>query len=100
MCVTVGSFNAMRKKNVMCKQRGTLKQQAYYNVFLLLFSTCCTKRCFEKANSSEFVTGCICVLCDFLIELIYIATGMHKSCLLYTSPSPRDMYKSRMPSSA
>lgn len=79
MCVTVGSFNAMRKKNVMCKQRGTLKQQAYYNVFLLLFSTCCTKRCFEKANSSEFVTGCICVLCDFLIELIYIATGMHKS---------------------
>ena len=24
----------------------------------------------------------------------------HKACLLYTSPSPRDMYKSRMPSSA
>ena len=26
--------------------------------------------------------------------------GRVKSCLLYTSPSPRDMYKSRMPSSA
>ena len=26
--------------------------------------------------------------------------GKHTGCLLYTSPSPRDMYKSRMPSSA
>ena len=26
--------------------------------------------------------------------------GMIKSCLLYTSPSPRDMRRSRMPSSA
>ena len=26
--------------------------------------------------------------------------GERESCLLYTSPSPRDMYKSRMPSSA
>ena len=24
----------------------------------------------------------------------------HKDCLLYTSPSPRDLYQSRMPSSA
>ena len=24
----------------------------------------------------------------------------HKDCLLYTSPSPRDLYRSRMPSSA
>ena len=27
-------------------------------------------------------------------------TGLDKSCLLYTSPSPRDLLKSRMPSSA
>ena len=26
--------------------------------------------------------------------------GSHKGCLLYTSPSPRDRQKSRMPSSA
>ena len=26
--------------------------------------------------------------------------GTHKTCLLYTSPSPRDRQKSRMPSSA
>ena len=28
------------------------------------------------------------------------AVAMYKSCLLYTSPSPRDRQKSRMPSSA
>ena len=28
------------------------------------------------------------------------APGLHPSCLLYTSPSPRDSRKSRMPSSA
>ena len=26
--------------------------------------------------------------------------GIHRGCLLYTSPSPRDMRRSRMPSSA
>ena len=28
------------------------------------------------------------------------SNGLDYICLLYTSPSPRDMYKSRMPSSA
>ena len=35
---------------------------------------------------------------DFLIAVKYYST--HVSCLLYTSPSPRDRQKSRMPSSA
>ena len=30
----------------------------------------------------------------------YVAEAMLESCLLYTSPSPRDMRRSRMPSSA
>ena len=29
-----------------------------------------------------------------------VTTSFHNSCLLYTSPSPRDRQKSRMPSSA
>jgi len=29
-----------------------------------------------------------------------VSDGMEKSCLLYTSPSPRDRTRSRMPSSA
>ena len=34
-----------------------------------------------------------------ITEMIFV-TGMSKSCLLYTSPSPRDLSTSRMPSSA
>ena len=35
------------------------------------------------------------------VDLIYRASSdMYKSCLLYTSPSPRDRTRSRMPSSA
>ena len=30
----------------------------------------------------------------------YVPKGLSKDCLLYTSPSPRDRQKSRMPSSA
>ena len=33
-------------------------------------------------------------------NLIKKLGGLHKFCLLYTSPSPRDRQKSRMPSSA
>ena len=33
-------------------------------------------------------------------RVIYIYAGKPSSCLLYTSPSPRDRQKSRMPSSA
>ena len=33
-------------------------------------------------------------------SLIYIIQNMLRTCLLYTSPSPRDRQKSRMPSSA
>ena len=34
------------------------------------------------------------------ITLIILAYHRHKTCLLYTSPSPRDLSTSRMPSSA
>ena len=37
---------------------------------------------------------------DWLKKLWYIYTMEYYSCLLYTSPSPRDRQKSRMPSSA
>ena len=35
-----------------------------------------------------------------LSEAVFEAEGMSYDCLLYTSPSPRDRQKSRMPSSA
>ena len=36
----------------------------------------------------------------FLLNPTMPSTGMDRTCLLYTSPSPRDRQKSRMPSSA
>ena len=47
-----------------------------------------------------------CEIQDFMTSVIIGATTMDQlktnieSCLLYTSPSPRDLYRSRMPSSA
>ena len=37
---------------------------------------------------------------DYRIQKYNEDTGRYKDCLLYTSPSPRDRQKSRMPSSA
>ena len=34
------------------------------------------------------------------VEIDYLAAANAKTCLLYTSPSPRDRTRSRMPSSA
>ena len=35
-----------------------------------------------------------------LVVVCHALTGNHLTCLLYTSPSPRDLSTSRMPSSA
>ena len=37
---------------------------------------------------------------DLPRDKLIVITGLSGSCLLYTSPSPRDRQKSRMPSSA
>ena len=50
-----------------------------------------------SANITSFLPNFI----SFLLPLILGTVGLHIiSCLLYTSPSPRDRQKSRMPSSA
>ena len=38
--------------------------------------------------------------CGLTDGITAITVNGHSSCLLYTSPSPRDLYRSRMPSSA
>ena len=46
----------------------------------------------KNANKKEFYA--------LVIALWWIPLGSFWSCLLYTSPSPRDAHESRMPSSA
>ena len=47
--------------------------------------------------SSDQALGYVQSTLDFLQQLVY---DVKESCLLYTSPSPRDAHESRMPSSA
>ena len=51
----------------------------------------------ERVNESGKL---LCEYCGEEIVKAYDCIGHHKICLLYTSPSPRDRQKSRMPSSA
>ena len=44
--------------------------------------------------------GLVLLLEEVLSELIGVLDALDRACLLYTSPSPRDVEESRMPSSA
>ena len=47
-----------------------------------------------------FVSKDKAILTNFGLQIPLFIIGIYKVCLLYTSPSPRDRQKSRMPSSA
>ena len=54
----------------------------------------------EVLVKTEFPTSLATLLLQMLPNLEYKVSVLHKTCLLYTSPSPRDATLSRMPSSA
>ena len=61
------------------------------------------KNLFEKASRSKGITGEVLLqLCESRLDNLVYRMGIapSRSCLLYTSPSPRDTRRSRMPSSA
>ena len=54
-------------------------------------------------NKLLFIVPVVLILNEFvplLVDIILIFGGLFLCCLLYTSPSPRDLSTSRMPSSA
>ena len=67
---------------------------------LLVLASCGKEEPIPKTNS-DFIVGSW-VLTDAMIDPPDFATGsdLYATCLLYTSPSPRDKRQSRMPSSA
>ena len=54
----------------------------------------------DDANFASTVTASIATKADDAATTAALATKEDKTCLLYTSPSPRDVEESRMPSSA
>ena len=60
------------------------------------------KRCFIRDNLQDFclfISSCPVIDMSFRTDYVESRDG-NKGCLLYTSPSPRDRTRSRMPSSA
>ena len=51
-------------------------------------------------NVPTLIGGIVCSVILMIIYKMNIVDGLFDTCLLYTSPSPRDRQKSRMPSSA
>ena len=49
---------------------------------------------------SQYNPGPLASKCNATCDAIFFGNDANNACLLYTSPSPRDMRRSRMPSSA
>ena len=59
------------------------------------------RRYFEEAKRTAGLTGENLVeLLEQRLDALVLRAGFARTCLLYTSPSPRDRTRSRMPSSA
>ena len=55
---------------------------------------CCEQRCSSK------IMFCDLIACRTVPDVVHDGRAQAGNCLLYTSPSPRDVEESRMPSSA
>ena len=69
----------------------------YISILILIFYTF---HCMFILNYVYFILKCMFVDCMFVSNINIILFVLFTNCLLYTSPSPRDRQKSRMPSSA
>ena len=71
------------------------------NIALSLFLGMCTFLAISKKIDAAFGLGiAVIVVCAITVPLNNLIYNYVLSCLLYTSPSPRDVEESRMPSSA
>ena len=77
-------------QNIQSRIRGTLLMALANQEKHLLLST---------GNKSELAVG-YCTLYGDMNGGLSVIGDLYKTCLLYTSPSPRDAHESRMPSSA
>ena len=55
---------------------------------------------FSPANESKESVSLTSTMRSLAVNIIEGVSEGFENCLLYTSPSPRDLYRSRMPSSA
>ena len=84
------------------KVKDVLKQEGNYHLIIFDGAGTADLQTLEIAKSSDFIILPTGLSKDDLTPQIKLAHEFTKKgiCLLYTSPSPRDRQKSRMPSSA
>ena len=101
MIVADGRAEQYTSLVVMCAFRDRRSQETWLYVADIVP---CDLGAFETANCAESSAGWSSVLesdlCWRLLLLIHVLRATVMTCLLYTSPSPRDATLSRMPSSA
>ena len=83
----------IRKENIVW----TVSEDYNYLPTIKLFDE---YRDFDMDYYKMMVLGYVYKVVDIDSFMDFIAVHIDKTCLLYTSPSPRDRQKSRMPSSA
>ena len=79
---------------------GSLKVFLVFIILLIITRVVVDKYTHLFINNNHSRIFLILILISFIMKLFLIDYNHDYSCLLYTSPSPRDRQKSRMPSSA
>ena len=69
-------------------------------IFLLNMSSAGMAETTVSAEVQAIFNSLLFLMCGFMVMFMAAGFAMLESCLLYTSPSPRDKRLSRMPSSA
>ena len=89
-----GSYNIRDIGGYQTKNGGTIKWRKLFRSALLTH--------IDPSETEQMAALNIASICDFrtLDEQANSPDVWHNICLLYTSPSPRDRTRSRMPSSA
>ena len=71
------------------------------SIGVIVLAIVCLPRVLPSKKIKKFITGIANGIGDIVVWTMKISLiPLHRPCLLYTSPSPRDKRQSRMPSSA
>ena len=92
---------SLRNKRITGKVLSLFKSNLYFEeltsrYFVEYWSDARWDKCYLECS----ITPMLALAIDSVTEGIMLQLNNNKSCLLYTSPSPRDAHESRMPSSA
>ena len=96
-------YDAIRTPRGRGKEDGGLHTVAPVDLLATLFTALQERTQLDTAQVDDVVLGCVTPIGEQggdIARTAALYAGWNVDCLLYTSPSPRDRTRSRMPSSA